>query len=131
MNHSDAAAAYRVSTFENAPPIKILHMLYEGAIRFLKRAQELGPEHEEFRKFVHRTDEIVTELRASLNHEPNPEFSANLEALYLFVQDELGATLLESREGGIENSIRILETLLDGWKQAQVQLTAGSAHGIG
>lgn len=130
MNHTDAAAAYRTATFENAPPIKILHLLYEGAIRFLERARGLGPEHEEFRKYVHRADEIVSELRASLSHEPSPEFSANLESLYVFIQDELGSTLVEGREDGIENSIRILETLLDGWKQAQVQLGAEAGHGI-
>ena len=49
---------------------------------------------------------------------------------YVFIQDELGSTLVESKENGIGNSIHILETLLDGWKQAQIQLGAEAGNGI-
>jgi flagellar secretion chaperone FliS len=128
MNHSDAAAAYRTSTFENAPPIKILRMLYEGALRFLNRALTLDPQDEEFRKLVYRADDIVVELRASLDHGPNPELSAGLENLYVFVSGELGEAILDGKVEGVENAISILSTLLEGWAQAQVQLTGEAGH---
>lgn len=121
MNQSDAASAYRNATFENAPPIKILRMLYEGAIRFLKRAQGEEPGADEYRRLIRRADDIVIELRASLDHEPNPEFSAHLESLYLYVSEELGQAILERDPAPVENAIRVLSTLLEGWAQAQAQ----------
>ena len=126
MRHSDAAAAYRTSTFENAPPIKILQMLYSGAIRFLKYAEEHEPGSEEYRKYVTQADDIVHELRASLHHELNPEVAANLDGLYLFAQGELSKALLEDQVERLEPVRSVLETLLDGWKQAQIQL--GATH---
>jgi len=125
MNHNDAAAAYRNATFDNAPPIKILHMLFEGAIRFLKHAREQPPGSEEYRKYLRRADEIVTELRTSLDHEPSPELSANLENLYVFMTGELARAHVEGEVEAIDPCIGILETLLEGWKQAQVQLSGG------
>jgi flagellar protein FliS len=124
MRHSDAAAAYRTSTFENAPPIKILQMLYEGAIRFLKYAEEHEAGSDEYRKYIKRADDIVTELRASLHHELNAEVAANLDGLYLFVQGELSQALIEGEVERLEHVRSVLQTLLDGWKQAQVQLSA-------
>lgn len=126
MNQADAAQAYRNATFENAPPIKILRMLYEGAIRFLKRAQDEDAGGGEFRRLVGRADDIVTELRASLDHGPNPRLSADLEALYVFINGELGKAIIEKSAEPLKNAIRILTTLLDGWTQAQTQLRAGA-----
>jgi flagellar secretion chaperone FliS len=124
MRNSDAAAAYRNATFDNAPPIKILRMLYEGAIRFLKYAEELEPGTEDYRKYVRQADEIISELRATLNHEPNPEIAANLESLYLFAQGELAKAYLEGEKEHLAPAKQVLETLLDGWKQAQALLNA-------
>jgi len=116
MNNPKAAAAYQNEQFENAPPLKILQMLNEGAIRFLRVA--LGKETTDpaYRDYVRRAEEIISELRLSLDHGPNPELSANLENLYLFMQRELSSALLDGEKGGIEHSIQILSTLLEGWK---------------
>ncbi len=126
MEQTDAAEAYRIASFESAPPIKILRMLYEGAIRFLKRAQGLDPGDDDYRKLIRRAEEIVGELRASLDHEcdADSDVSENLENLYVFVQFQLGRALLEGEVACIEVAIEILTTLLDGWKQAQIQLAA-------
>ncbi len=126
MNQSDAAAAYRNATFENAPPIKILRMLYEGAIRFLERAKGEEPGDDEYRRLIRRADDIVIELRASLDPEPNPELSAHLESLYVYVTGELGQAILERDPAHLENAIRVLSTLLEGWAQAQSKMQAGA-----
>ena len=127
MKHSDAAAAYRTATFDNAPPIKILRMLYEGAIRFLKYAEEREPGSEEYRKYIRQADEILSELRATLDHDVNPEVASNLENLYVFSQAELSEAFVNGASERIEPVRQVLETLLDGWRQAQAQLN--SQHG--
>ena len=123
MKHSDAAAAYRNATFDNAPPIKILRMLYEGAIRFLKYALDHEPGTDEYRKYIRQTDEILSELRVTLDHEPAPEVAANLENLYLFAQSELGEAYIQGQKERIQPVIDVLQTLLDGWKAAQAELS--------
>jgi len=81
---------------------------------------------EEFRRLVCRADDIVTELRASLDHDPNPRLSEDLEALYIFINGELGKAIIEKDAEPLKNAIRILSTLLDGWTLAQKQLQAGA-----
>lgn len=125
MNHPNAAAAYRTEQFENAPPLKILQMLNEGAIRYLRVAETKEPSDPAYRDHVRRAEEIISELRLSLDHGPNPELSANLENLYLFMQRELSRALIDGEKEGIGASIRILSTLLEGWKS--VNLAEGGA----
>ena len=42
-----------------------------------------------YRDYVRRAEEIISELRLSLDHGPSPELSANLENLYLFCEREI------------------------------------------
>ena len=38
MNSKDASKAYFEATVENAPPVQIIRLLYQGALRFLGQA---------------------------------------------------------------------------------------------
>ncbi len=120
--NKNAAAAYQNQQFDNAPPIKILQMLNAGAIRYLKVALNADVKSAEYRTHLRMADEIIAELRVSLDHEPNPELAANLENLYLFMQRELSHAMLEGEISGINSSIRILETLLEAWKDVNIAL---------
>jgi flagellar protein FliS len=122
MNNTNAAAAYRTAQFEGAPPLKILQLLYAGAIRYLNIARETDPGDTAYRENIHRAEEIVNELRASLDHAPNPELSQQLESLYLFMNHELSRALLEQDPSGIDATVKVLTTLLEGWKAASEEL---------
>lgn len=39
MKQGNAAAAYKAARFENAPPLKLVQLMYEGALRFLDQAE--------------------------------------------------------------------------------------------
>jgi flagellar protein FliS len=117
MHNDSAIDAYKSASIESAPPLKIVRMLYQGAIRFLDQATQLEPnvQSAEFNVKVGRADDIVTELRCSLNHEPLPELSKQLDALYEFVQERLAAAItLRSREP-LDDARAVLVKLLDGW----------------
>lgn len=129
--NKNAAAAYQSQQFENAPPIKILQMLNAGAIRFLKAALGFEVGGAEYRNHIRMAEEIVAELRVSLEHEHDPDLAANLENLYLFMQRELSSAMLDGERSGIENSIRILETLLEAWRGVQVALNAAGPEAGG
>jgi len=121
--HSDAARAYRESTFENAPPLKILRLLYQGALRFMGEARaieepERGPERV---ALLHRAQAVVAELRCTLEHVHAPELSGDLDKLYEFVESEIRRAMTERGPEPIDNGSRVLATLLEGWKNIEIR----------
>jgi flagellar protein FliS len=129
MNHAAAADVYRRSSVENAPPIKVIRLLYEGAIRFVVKAQELDPKNprSEFVEYTSRADAIVTELRAALDHSLNDEVTDSLEQLYLFCGAELSKALLQRTAEPLPAVEKILRTLLDGWRHVEAETTRTAA----
>lgn len=122
MDPHSAAATYRTATFENAPPIKIVRMMYQGAIRYLEDAAALDPASEgiAFRDLLGKAEAVVIELRISLDGDAAPEVSTSLEQLYLFVEDKI----LEARDSSttepIEAACSILRTLGSAWSEIEV-----------
>ena len=104
MDLRHAADAYRQSSLENAPPVKIVRLLYEGAIRFLGRAAGRPVTDGERARWLGRADAIVKELRCSLEPGPDPALAENLEQLYLFVEDRIAAARLDGDDAPIEEA---------------------------
>ena len=119
MNPKSAANAYRAAAIENAPPLKIVHMLYEGAMRFIDQAALIDPQadFDGFQEKINRADAVVSELRLSLDHGHAPELTEQLNALYLFVEEQLRTAFLGRTTEPLPAARGVLETLLDGWKQ--------------
>jgi flagellar protein FliS len=128
---STAADAYKRATLENAPPIKIVRMLYQGAMRFLDEAARLDPEADRnaFQDRLHRAEAIVVELRISLESEHAPELCAELERLYLFVEDEIRTAVQEGTTEPIAAARRVIETLGSAW--SELELESARAEGAG
>ncbi len=120
--YSSAASAYREASLESAPPLKVVHMMYEGAIKFLGQAQELEPGDPNFGRLLNRADAIVSELQLSLDPEQAPELAGKLTSLYLFVANQIMEALLERTAEPIPAAREVLQTLLDGWKKLEVDL---------
>ena len=122
MNPHSAASAYKEALFENAPPLKIVHMLYEGAIRFLAQAEQIDPLEEPapFAENLRRADRIVAELRLSLDHDQAPELCSDLNALYIFAEKLIQDALLDRTTEPLAEATEILNTLLEGWKSIQM-----------
>ena len=123
---NNAAAAYRQNAVESAPPIKIVRMLFEGALRFLEQAQGFDAETEtvQFNDRLRRAEAIVAELRLSLDVERAPELCGQLESLYLFVEDELREAFLERDKARVANAKEILANLAEAWNQVKVDATS-------
>lgn len=123
MNPQSAAAAYKTSSIENAPGIKIVRLLYEGAIRFLDRAVLEGFDSPGFGSFLARADQIVVELRCSLKSEFAEDLAENLTDLYLFVEGRISKAMSDRNEGSlsaVSEAKQVLETLLEGWRHVEV-----------
>ena len=123
MDRHSAAETYRQGSIENAPPIKIIRLLYQGALRFLDQAAKEDPANPQgkFNHFVHRADAIVSELRLAINQELADEVTENLERLYLYCEDELGKATVERSTEPVANARRILEILLEAWTHVEIE----------
>jgi len=118
MKKQSAADAYKTASVETAPPLKIVRMLYEGALRFLSRAEKAGLDTPEGRAWMGRTDAIVKELRVSLDPSRDAEICEQLEGLYLFCEDEFARAMVDQDATGVVNAREVLEILMDAWVQA-------------
>jgi flagellar protein FliS len=125
MAHQSVAQTYKETSLENAPPIKIIRLLYEAAIREVERARRLDPKEDarDFNAAVHKADCIVTELRYSLNHDVAPALCGDLQALYLFAESELGRAMGDRSADPLGGVSKVLSTLLSAWREVEVQTT--------
>lgn len=122
-----AAEAYLQSSVENAPPIQIIRMLYQGAIRFILQAEgedEKVPTSA-FVENLSNADAIVAELRLALKSDgQNQDLVQNLQQLYLFCEGELQTAMIDRTKAPLGGVQRVLRTLLDAWNQVEVQAQA-------
>jgi flagellar secretion chaperone FliS len=126
MHHQHAAQTYREAAFENAPPIKILRMLYQGALRFLDQAEAEDPAApaSRFGEYLLRADAIVSELRLALLREHAPAITDDLEQLYLFCEERISTALRSRDPAPIRAAREVLANLLEAWKQVEVGAAA-------
>ena len=127
MDSRTVRDAYRESTLETAPPIKVVRLLYEGALRFLDQAAAADPKdpHSRFVDGLTRADLIVTELRLSLEHQQAPQVAAGLEQLYLFTENRIQAALQQRDTAPIAEARDVLARLFDAWSQVAIDGSAG------
>lgn len=126
MNTDQGLQAYKTGSIENAPPLKLVRMLYQGALRFIEQAERAaqgaapgdGPPVMFF-DTIARADAIVSELRLALDPEHAPEIAANLESLYLFVESGLQQAQAERSAAPLAAVRQVLLTLLEGWTEVE------------
>ncbi len=119
-----AAEAYLSSSVENAPPIKIVRLLYQGAIRFLGQAalEDSKDPRSNFIKLLSDADAIVAELRLALDDSAaSSEVVSNLERLYLFCEAEIQRAMLDRSSEPLRGAKSVLETLLEAWSKVEVE----------
>lgn len=101
---------YQQNQILTASPEQILVMLYDAAIRFTRQAVigiETGDRVQKL-EGVSRAMAIITEFANTLDHNIGGEIAADLDALYAFMNNELGKANLNN---DIEK-LKVVETLL-------------------
>jgi flagellar protein FliS len=112
--------AYRTSAIETASPEQLTLMCYDGALRFMRRAQRgmEGGDRADVSYAVGRAQAIVNELNVTLDMEAGGEISTNLRSLYLFVNRHLSDAIVSMDPQKVTESIGIISELRDAWAQA-------------
>ena len=129
MQRNNPYEAYTQVNINTADQRQLIMMLYDGALRFMKKGvkkieqQELEGAH----NYLVRSREIVAELLATLRPEKGGELGDNLKRLYTYAFNRLvEANLLKDPEI-VEEVIGIMSTLRDGW--AQIKTTGAKTSG--
>ena len=122
MNSQDAVQAYKNESIENAPPLKLVRLLYQAALRHIDTAARSNPADpaSPFIDALCCADLVVSELRLALDKGPAPTVSGNLEQLYLFVEDTLQQAMRDRSTSGLVGARNVLATLLDAWTQVEL-----------
>lgn len=113
------AANYLKSQIETASPTALILMLYDGALKFLKRAR-IGFSEMDFEiinNSLVRTQAIVSELMLSLDMEQGGEIARNLFSLYVFINKNLSLANVEKEEKHLAICEELLGKLRETWDE--------------
>lgn len=127
----NAYQKYKQTSIQSASREKLLLMLYEGAIKFVKQAIIAVEQKKIADKgiAIGRAYDIVLELNNTLDHKVGGEISARLEQLYMFITEQLTQANIKNDVVHLQNALKVLETLYEGWKQAIEQLKKNEEKG--
>jgi flagellar protein FliS len=115
----DARLAYIENEILQADPMRLVQMLYRGAIAAVGQARghlrdgEIRQRSEQ----ITRAAEIINELTLSLDREKGGEIAGNLAELYDYIQRRLQDANFRQQEQPLVEVERLLTTLLEAWEK--------------
>jgi flagellar protein FliS len=106
-----------------ANPLKVVLMLYDGAINFLKKAVQASREGDLKSKNLNANSarDIVMELNNALKMEEGGEIARSLRGLYFFMNRHIMQSNWKNDTKGFEEVIQLLGNLRDAWQYVHDQ----------
>jgi len=117
MPQSHPFATYQRTNVNTADQRQLIVMLYDGLLRFLNKARQRiqANDIEGAHNYLVRSREIVAELIATLRPEKGGDIGQNLKRLYAYAFDRIVQANLFKDEAMVEEVIRIMSILREGW----------------
>ena len=109
---------YRKAEVNTSDRVKVISMLYDGAINFIRVARkrmELGDIAGKG-LYIGKASSVVGELLSSLNMEAGGDIAKNLSRLYDFVMDRLIIANMKNDEKALDEAEKVLDLLRSAWK---------------
>ncbi len=119
---------YQLTKVETASPAQLVLMLYDGAIRFCTIALDsmsIGNLSEQ-NEYLIKAQRILGELISSINRDAGGQIAENLTCIYAFILEQLVTANLYDRADLVNECISLLESLRDGWSEAELILRSSS-----
>jgi flagellar protein FliS len=116
----DAIRTYQANAITTQSRGRLIVLLYEGAIKFLRQAQkELEAGNMAAKgEYINKAVAILHELDACLDLEAGGEIARNLRKLYHFMIQHLNDANIHRDPQRIQSVINCLTDLNEGWKVA-------------
>ncbi|MDN5313248.1 MAG: flagellar secretion chaperone FliS [Thermoanaerobacteraceae bacterium] len=114
----NAYQQYQQNSILLASPQKLLIMLYDGAIRFIKAARK-AMEEKDFEQVNYnlcKAQDIISELNCSLNMDF--DISKNLRSLYDFINNKLIEANIKKNPDLLDEIEPMVEDLRNTWYEA-------------
>ena len=120
MSQQKAFQKYKQTSVTSASREKLLLMMYEGAIKFTKRAIVACETKDIAERGLNigRAYDIIMELNNTLNFEIGGDISRNLEQLYMFMTEQYTKANATGDVVPLHTVLKILNTLNDAWVKA-------------
>ena len=117
---------YKQASVNTAPPSRLVIMLFDGLLRFMSEAdlalQER--ENEKAHRALIRAQDIILELRSTLNREIAPELCDSLHNLYTFFYEKLIEANRTKSGKPLAEITGMVRELRNSFQQAEQQLLA-------
>ncbi len=113
----DRLMNYQKVQVTTADRLKLVVMLYDGAISYLKSAKKYLEENDMAAKgiYISKAQDIIDELNNSLNMKDGGEIASTLRKIYNFIYFYLVKANLKKDPKMIQEVIDILSMLRDAW----------------
>ena len=108
---------YQRINISTADPVRMIVLLYEGALKNLNQAIPLmGVDNMSASVKITRTLDIINYLRNVLDFEKGGEIAVNLARLYDYMRNTLALANINQEQEQVKTVIGLLQTLLEGWR---------------
>lgn len=127
MPNQSQYAAYKQSSVETATPEKLLLMLFNGGIKFLRQAQAALGEKDFAQADVYlgKVQDILTELMTTLDMEKGGQLSVNLYQLYDFYRKEVIAANTKKDGAVLGPVLEFFQEFRDTWAEVAQKARMG------
>ncbi len=117
MTPTNPHKEYVASRVAAATPVELTRMLYEGAVQAVQEAITANRAADVLARGnqVTRAVEILGELRFSLRRDVAPQYCDTLSGLYGYLQSRLIQAHAEKSESMLQEVLKLIQTLLEGW----------------
>lgn len=114
----DGITSYQDNAVSTQSKGRLIVMLYDGAIKFMKLAIiEMEKKNYEAKgRYINKAIDIVNELNAVLDMEAGGEIASNLRNLYLFMNRHLSQANIKCDPQLVREVIKLMEELNQSWK---------------
>ena len=131
MTPSTRQKEYLAIRIATASPMELVRLLYEGAVQSVHEAIRALHSGDILARgqAINKAIEILAELRVSLRRDVEEQYSNTLAELYGYIQHQLIRAHAEQSERLLEEAVRLLTTLLEGWSGAIEKSSATEAGG--
>lgn len=121
LSNMNPVQTYKETQIKTANQLKLVVMLYDGAIRHLNEAldcfQEGHRKYDALNKHIVATQDILSELMGSLDFDKGGSLAKNLLSLYMFMNQRLLEANLRKDVHPVEEVKKYLTDLRDAWEQ--------------
>ena len=114
----DGIATYQDNTISMQRNSRIIVMLYDSAIKFMKLAiMEMEKKNYEAKeRYINKAVDIIDELNVSLDMDSGGEIASNLRRRYIFMSNHLSEANLKCDPQMVRDVIKLTEELNKIWK---------------